>query len=133
LCSSCCTFINPSYYKGHLTKHFVAFKGKKKEEAITKAISILNELQVSSLPQSLNLINAFVSTNVLLPLQELEVLSSLFKCSFCDLIKFSKYYIQRHLREEHKGFLEEIESLNLLNSYIVIAKRQSLEKNKYFF
>jgi hypothetical protein len=88
---------------------------------------------VSSLSLSLSSITAFLSTSTLFPLNELKVLNSLYKCLFCNLIKFNKYYIQRHLREKHKDLLEEIESLDLLSSYRVIAKGQGLEKNKYFF
>ena len=90
LCSSCSTSINPTFYKGHFVKHFIGFKGKEKDKVILRAISILNELQVNSLPLSLDLILSFSNSNSLPPFQELEILSPLYKCSFCYLIKSNK-------------------------------------------
>jgi hypothetical protein len=41
-------------------------------------------------------------------------------------------YIKEYLREEHKEFLP-LEGLDLGKNYVVIAKGQSLEKNRHFF
>jgi hypothetical protein len=59
LCSSCNLALNPANLKGHFAKHFLDCIGKAKEDVVLRATSILQELEVSSLSFSLDLINLF--------------------------------------------------------------------------
>ena len=72
LCSSYKIAVNPADFKGHFTKHFLDLKGKAKEEVVLRAISILQELKVSSFSSSLDLIYSFSTTNTLFSFQELS-------------------------------------------------------------
>jgi hypothetical protein len=74
LCSSCKIAVNPANLKGHFTKHFLDLKGKVKEEVVLRIISVLQELEVSSLSSSLDLIYLFSITNTLFPFQKLSTL-----------------------------------------------------------
>ena len=65
LCASCNTTISPVNLKGHLAKHFLDLKGKAKEDIILRAISILQELEVSPLSSSLDLITTFSTIHTL--------------------------------------------------------------------
>src|SRR5450432_2969572 len=132
LCSTCSISINPSYFKGHFTKHSLGFKGKEKERFVLKAISILETLDITSPPLSQELILTFSSQHTLFPLKELPLLKNLFQCSLCSIIKSNNKNIKRHI-QEHRRELEEVENQDLSLSYRVIAKGQSLERNKYFF
>ena len=78
LCSTCSISINPSYFKGHFTKHSLGFKGKEKERFVLKAISILETLDITSPPLSQELILTFSSQHTLFPLKELPLLKNLF-------------------------------------------------------
>ena len=131
--TNCAIGINPSYLKGHLAKHFLRILNKERNQAISKAISIVQLLEVSSLSLSLGAINALAAIYTLKPFLELRVLENLLQCSFCPFVVFSKTYIKKHLDEEHKEELLSAKGLDLANSYKVIAKGQSLEKARYFF
>jgi hypothetical protein len=63
LYSSCNIAVRPANFKGHLTKHFLDLKGKVKEDVVLRAISILQELEVSPLPLSPELITSFSTTH----------------------------------------------------------------------
>ena len=65
LCSSCNTAISPANFKGHLAKHFLDLKGKAKEDIILRALSVLQELEVSPLSSSLDLITSFSTIHTL--------------------------------------------------------------------
>ncbi len=130
-CADCAIGINPSYIKGHFAKHFIGISNR--NQVISKAISIIQLLEVSSLSLSLGTINNFAITYTLKPFQELEILNNLYKCCFCTFVVSKQFNIKKHLKEEHNQEFSNIEDLDLENSYIVIAKGQSLEKNKYFF
>jgi hypothetical protein len=67
LCSSCNIALSLANFKDHLAKHFLDLKGRVKEGVILKAISILQELEVSPLSLSLDLINSFSITCTLSP------------------------------------------------------------------
>jgi Orsellinic acid/F9775 biosynthesis cluster protein D len=129
LCSSCNIALSPANLKGHLAKHFLDLKGKVKEGVILKAISILQELEVSALSLSLDLINSFSIAYTLSPFQELDTLEGLLKCSFCPHIGLNKQSMQRHLRGQHI----DLRVSNLPNSYTVVAKGQGLEPTRFFF
>jgi hypothetical protein len=129
LCSSCNIALNPAHFKGHFAKHFLDLKGKAKEDAISQAISILQELEVSSLSSSLDLINSFSTTRTLSPFQELSTLEGLLKCAFCPYVVLSKRGIHGHLKGQHGG----LKVSNFLGSYTVVAKGQSLEPIRFFF
>jgi hypothetical protein len=133
LCSSCNIALNLAQFKGHFTKHFLGTKGKAKDKLVLKAISILQELEVSSLSLSLDLINAFSITNTLFPFQELKTFFNLFKCSYCTYIVFSKKNLQKHIRDKHQNQGLNFDNIALSSSYIVVSKGQSLERNKYCF
>jgi hypothetical protein len=89
---------------------------------IFKALSIIQLLKVSSLFLSLSTINTFATTYTLRPFLELEILENLYKCSFCSFVVSSKKNIRKHLKKEYKEELLSIKSLDLVNSYKVIAK-----------
>ena len=90
LCSSCNTTISLVNFKGHLAKHFLNLKGKVKEDIILRAISILQELEVSPLSSSLELITSFSTIHTLFPFQELNTIEGLYKCTFCPYIVLNK-------------------------------------------
>ena len=133
LCADCAIGIKPANLKGHLAKHFTRVSNKERNQVVSKAISIIQLLEVFSLSSSLGTINAFATTYTLRPFLELEVLEDLHKCSFCPLIASNTKYIKKHLRGEHKEELAYVPSRGLESGYKVIAQGQSLEKNKYFF
>jgi Orsellinic acid/F9775 biosynthesis cluster protein D len=117
LCSSCNTALSSANFKGHLAKHFLDLKGKAKGDIILKAISILQELEVSPLSLSLKLITSFSTTYTLFPFQELGTLRGLHKCAFCLHIVRNKKVVQKHLKEEHS----HLKVSKLSKSYIVVA------------
>jgi hypothetical protein len=129
LYSSCNIALSPVNFKSYLAKYFLDLKGKVKEAAILKAISILQELEISSLFLSLDTINSFFLIYSLFPFQKLNTLEGLLKYFFCLYIVPSKYSIQRYLKEQYSS----LEVSNLPGSYIVIAKEQSLEPTRFFF
>jgi hypothetical protein len=129
LCSSCDIAVNPANFKGHFAKHFLDLKGKAKEDIVLRAISVLQELEVSSLPSSLNIINAFSSTHTLFPFQELNTLEGLFKFSFYPYIVVRRKSMEGLLKGQHKGLMV----LDLLNSYTVVAQGQGLEPTRFIF
>jgi hypothetical protein len=130
LCSSCKIALNPANFKGHFVRHFLDLKGKAKIEAISRATSVLQELEVSPLSLSLNLITSFSTMHTLFPFQELNTLKrGLYKCAFCPYVVLNKLVVQRHLREQH-GHLK-VSSLS--KSYTAVARGQSLESTKYYF
>ena len=55
LCSSCNIALSSANFKGHFTRHFLDLKGKVKAEVILRAISIIQELEVSPFSSSLDL------------------------------------------------------------------------------
>jgi hypothetical protein len=67
LCSSCKIALNPANFKGHFIGHFLDLKGKAKVEAVLRAINILQELEVSPLSSSLDLVTSFSTTHTLFP------------------------------------------------------------------
>ena len=81
LCSSCKIAISPANFKGHLAKHSLDLKGEAKGDTIRRAISILQELEVSPLSLSLDLITSFSTTHTLFPFLELGTLKGLYKCA----------------------------------------------------
>ena len=83
LYSSCNTIISPANFKGHLAKHLLDLKGEVKEDTIRRAVSILQELEVSSLSLSLDLITSFSIIYTLFPFVELGILKGLYKCALC--------------------------------------------------
>ena len=85
LCSSCNTAISPANFKGHLAKHFLDLKGKAKEDVMLRAISILQELEVSPLSLSLDLITSFSTTHTLFPFQELRHFKGLIQVCLLSL------------------------------------------------
>jgi hypothetical protein len=129
LCASCNTAISPVNLKGHLAKHFLDLKGKVKEDIILRAISILQELEVSPLSSSLDLITSFSTTHTLFPFQELGTFKSLHKCTFCGHIVRNKKVVLKHLKEEHSY----LKVSKLSKGYIVVAKGQCLESKRHYF
>jgi hypothetical protein len=129
LCSSCNAAISPANFKGHLAKHFLDLKGKAKEDITLRAISILQELEVSPLSSSLDLITSFSTTHTLFPFLELGTLRGLYRCVFCLHIVRDKSVVQKHLRKEHS----HLSISKLSKSYTVIAKGQCLESKRYYF
>jgi Orsellinic acid/F9775 biosynthesis cluster protein D len=132
LCSICKLGLVPSSFKRHLIKHIKLYKPKQKSLILSKAIIILNNLEVSSLKESLDLINLYTTSNSskLLVFKELEI-KDLFICnlnldSTCSVICTSKYSIKRHIREIHS-------SINSSISPYKVIKGQSLENNKFSF
>jgi hypothetical protein len=93
----------------------------------------LQKLEVSSFSLSLDLINTFSITNTLFPFQELEIFFNLFKCSYCTYIVFNKKNLQKHIKDKHQNQRLNFDNIALSSNYIVVFKRQSLEKNKYCF
>jgi hypothetical protein len=129
LCSSYNIALDPANYKGHLARHFLNLKGSEKVEGVLRAVSVLQELEVSPLSSSLDLITSFSTTHTLFPFLELGTLKGLHKCAFCLHIVRNKKVVQRHLREEH-GHLQVSK---LSKSYIVVAVGQCLEPRRYYF
>src|SRR5277367_3304380 len=129
LCSSCKIAVNPINFKGHFTKHFLDLRGKAKEEVVLRAISILQELEVSPLSLSLDLIHSFSTTHTLFPFQELSTLGGLFKCSFCPYTVLNEKSMQAHLRGQHR----DLKVRNLPKRYIVVAQGQGPEPTRFFF
>jgi Orsellinic acid/F9775 biosynthesis cluster protein D len=129
LCSSCKIAISSANFKGYLAKHSLDLKGKVKGDTIRRATSILQELEVSSLSLSLDLITSFSTTHTLFPFPKLGTLNSLHKCAFCLYIVKGKKVIQKHLKEEHSY----LKVSKLSKSYIVVAKGQCLEPKRYYF
>jgi hypothetical protein len=83
LCSSYEIAISPANFKGHLAKHSLDLKGEVKGDTIRRAVSILQELKVSPLSLSLDLITSFSTTHTLFPFPKLGTLNSLHKCALC--------------------------------------------------
>lgn len=136
LCSTCFLAINPLNFKGHLTKHFTNYKGKEKDNKIKEVLNILKDLEVSNLIESHNLILLFSKQFNLFPFKELKILRNIYQCAIsntCSISNLSEYRIKRHIREEHKDLLSNLNDINFLNKYIVIPKGQSLEKTRFFF
>jgi hypothetical protein len=131
LCFSCSSSINLTNFKGYLGKHFQDLKSKTRNIVISKVISILQDLEVSSLFLSLELLQN--TSYCLLPFKELNIISNLFQYFFCSVISINKANIKKHLRKNYRNKLQEIPDLDLLNSYIVIAKGQNLEANRFYF
>ena len=129
LCSSCNIALGLANFKGHFARHFLDLKGKAKAEVISRAISIIQELEVFPLSLSLDLITSFSTTHTLFPFQELNVIKGLLKCTFCPYIVLTKLAIQKHLREEHS----HLKVSKLSKSYIVVAQGQCLEPRRYYF
>jgi len=72
----------------------------------------------------------------LFPFKELKILRNIYQCAIsntCSISNLSEYRIKRHIREEHKDLLSNLNDINFLNKYIVIPKGQSLEKTRFFF
>lgn len=136
LCSSCHFAIHPTNIRGHLLKHCSLLKKKDEKEAfITRALKVIEGLEVSSLKESYFLILLFSSFFPLPPFKELEVKENLFSCkatSTCSSLKSSLYYIKRHLKEEHKSLFSN-KDVKVDSYYKVIAKGQSLEGTRFFF
>jgi len=101
-CANYAIRVNISYLRGHLAKHFTRILNKERNQVICKAISIIQLLEVSSLPLSLSAINTFATTYALRPFLELNILENLYKCSFCSFVVSNKKNIKKHLEEKHK-------------------------------
>jgi hypothetical protein len=130
LCSSCNIALNPTNLKGHFARYFLDLKGKAKAEAVLRAIGVLQELEVSPLSLSLNLITSFSTTHTFFPFLELNTLrGGLYKCAFCPYIVLNKLVVQRHLREQHS----HLKFSSLSKTYTFVARGQSLESTKYYF
>jgi len=136
LCSYCHLAIHPTNIRGHLLKHCSLLKGKDEKEAfITRALNVIEGLEVSSLKESHFLILLFSSFFPLPPFKELEVKEDLYSCfasSTCSSLKSSLYHIKRHLREEHKSLFSN-KDIKVDLYYKVISKGQSLEGTRFFF
>ena len=135
LCSLCSSAVNRSSLsstKRHLAKHFPGpANNRNQKTALSRAGSILQGLEVSSLAASLELIQGWVPC--LCPFRELPLLANLFQCLFCSCICSSKAGIQEHLRKRHKIDRQENPDLDLSSSYTVVAKGQNLEANRFYF
>ncbi|OBT70933.1 hypothetical protein VF21_10102 [Pseudogymnoascus sp. 05NY08] len=136
LCSSCSLAVNPLNIKGHVLKHCPPFiKGKEKRAFTSKAIRfIASSFVVSSLREShfLILLSSALSPP-LRPFKELSMKGELYACSIashCCVIRSTLYYIKRHIREEHKPLLR---NMDMNRCYRVIARGQALEENRFFF
>jgi hypothetical protein len=95
---------------------------------------IISSLEVSSLRESHFLI--LLSSTLfpsLCPFKGLSIKEELYACSlvlFYYVIRSSLYYIKRYIREEHKPLLS---NKDINYCYKVIASRQALEENRFFF
>jgi hypothetical protein len=76
--------------------HFLDLKGRAMEQAVLRAISILQEVEVSSLSSSLDLLNSFSIAYTLFPFRELDTLKGLFKCSLYPYVVFKRQSVQTH-------------------------------------
>lgn len=136
LCSSCSLAVNPLNIKGHVLKHYPPFiKGKEKRAFTSKVVRfIASSFTVSSLRESHFLILLYSALfPPLHPFKELSVKGELYACSivpYCCVIRSTLYYIKRHIREEHKPLLR---NMDMNCCYRVIAKGQALEENRFFF
>ena len=124
LCSSYNLTIHPINIKGHLLKHYLLLKRKDEKEAfITRALKVIEGLEVSSLKESHFLILLFSSFFPLPPFKELEVKENLYSYSTSSTYSSLKslYYIKRHLREEHKSLFSN-KDIKVEPYYKVIVK-----------
>ena len=131
LCSICSISIIPSAFKSHLNKHIKLYKKEKQHSILTKALDIFNSLEVTSLKESLNLINIYSKSISLVAFKELKV-KDLFICTSninCSLIFNSKYRIKRHIRENHSSS----SFIDSKTSFYKVIKGQSLENYKFSF
>ena len=132
LCSKCFLGLNSTAFKSHIVKYLLLLPKKEKDSLIAQALLVYKDLEVSSLKESLRLINLFTKFFKLQAFKELKVLD-LFLCNFnnnCSIILSSEYSIKRHLRESHSSSSSNTNSNT--SSYKVI-KGQALEINKFFF
>jgi hypothetical protein len=67
LCSSYEITLNPTNFKGHFARHFQGLKSKARAKVVSRAISVLQELEVSPLSSSLELITSFSTAHTLFP------------------------------------------------------------------
>ena len=127
-CSTCAFALITTAFKSHLLKHLKLFPKIERESIIHQALLIFNNLEISDIKESLDLIILFSKLFILPAFKELEI-KDLFLYNLSSnysTILSSEYSIKRHIREIHNN----INSNNL--SYKVI-KGQILEINKFFF
>ena len=130
LCSKCFLAINSTIFRSHIIKHIKLYTKEKRDSIVFKALVVFNSLEVSSLKESLKLINLFSKSFKLQAFKELKILD-LFSCNLssnCSLVLSSEYSIKRHIRENHSSS----NSSPNPSPYRVI-KGQALEINKFFF
>ena len=132
LCSKCFLDLNSTAFKSHIIKHLLLLPKKKKDLLIAQALLVYKDLEVSSLKESLRLINLFTKFFELQVFKELKVLD-LFLCNFnnnCSIILSSEYSIKRHLRENYSS---SSSNTNSSTSFYKVIKEQALKINKFFF
>jgi hypothetical protein len=131
LCSICKFGLSSNTFQSHVQKHIKLYNKEQRSLLLSKALNILNNLEVSSLKESLELINQYSKSLELKAFKELEI-RDLFICNLntCSLVLSSEYRIKRHIREVHSSSSSNIDPST--SPYKVI-KGQSLEANKYFF
>ena len=134
LCSLCSSAVKQpcwSSTRKHLATHFADLDNKEARLAISKAVSVLQGLEVSSLAASLELIQGCSPAPC--SFKELPLLSNLLQCSFCLYISTTRPGIRKHLRKKHRTEKQESLDLDFSNSYTVVAKGQNLEANRFYF
>ena len=132
LCSKCFLGLNSTAFKSHIIKHIKLYTKEEINSIVSRALLVYSSLEVSSLKESLELINLFTKYFELQAFKELKVLD-LFLCNLssnCSIVLSSEYSIKRHIRENHSSTSP---NPNPSPSPYKVIKGQALEINKFFF